>query len=558
MSSRSRAFQIKIVGDVNDAKRSLKSMEKRVGKFSQAMKGVAGVMAGAFAARAVFNFVGGAIKRAEEMNSLYSITEEIIERTGSAAGKTAGEVKAMARQMSLATGIDKQIITTGTNVLLTFKNIADQAGANNDIFSRSNAIMLDMATVFGGDAKQSATQLGKALNDPIRGVTALARVGVQFTDQQREQIRTLQESGDILGAQRIILDELEGQVGGTAVASADATAKLANMAKEAKESIGNKLLPIVAKLATFLTNKVVPAFSSLSAWISKHVPPWYKKHIAPTVERIRAIIAVVMAWMSAFWVEHGDKITAYITTFVAVIWALYKALFTLITTAVEAAMKIVAWVWERYGDKIMKVVRAWWSVVSSVVGLITGTLQDLVRFVTAVFTGDWAAAWDIAKDIAMRFLDWFVSFPAKIVDVLRSAVGLVGSAAADLGRAIVNGIIGFWNKLDPRITIGPMPSWLPGIGGQSWTSPDLFPDIPRLAKGGIVTGPTLALIGEGRYDEAVIPLRPGMGLGGGITVNITTGVGDPVAIGEAVVEAVVAYERHTGTGWRTATEYSHA
>lgn len=52
-----------------------------------------------------------------------------------------------------------------------------------------------------------------------------------------------------------------------------------------------------------------------------------------------------------------------------------------------------------------------------------------------------------------------------------------------------------------------MPSWIPGIGGKKWQSADIFPDIPKLAKGAIVTGPTIAMIGEGQYDEAVIPLN---------------------------------------------------
>jgi hypothetical protein len=64
----------------------------------------------------------------------------------------------------------------------------------------------------------AAIQLGKALNDPTQGVSALSRVGVSFTDVQKDMIKKLQESGDMMGAQRIILGELEKQFGGTAEA----------------------------------------------------------------------------------------------------------------------------------------------------------------------------------------------------------------------------------------------------------------------------------------------------------------------------------------------------
>lgn len=74
---------------------------------------------------------------------------------------------------------------------------------------------LDMATAMNGGLKPSAEQLsnqaiqlGKALNDPIIGMGALRKVGVAFTEAQKEQIKTLQESGDLMGAQKIILNEL--------------------------------------------------------------------------------------------------------------------------------------------------------------------------------------------------------------------------------------------------------------------------------------------------------------------------------------------------------------
>ncbi|MES2155937.1 MAG: hypothetical protein V4510_12455, partial [bacterium] len=58
-------------------------------------------------------------------------------------------------------------------------------------------------------------KVGKALNDPTKGLTALSRVGILFTDQQKKQIKALQKSGDLLGAQKIILKELGTEFGGS-------------------------------------------------------------------------------------------------------------------------------------------------------------------------------------------------------------------------------------------------------------------------------------------------------------------------------------------------------
>jgi hypothetical protein len=80
--------------------------------------------------------------------------------------------------------------------------------------------MVDMGRALGEGASASAIRLGKALNDPITGLTALRKVGVGFTAEQEAQIKTLQNSGDIMGAQKVILAELQAQFGGSGAAYA--------------------------------------------------------------------------------------------------------------------------------------------------------------------------------------------------------------------------------------------------------------------------------------------------------------------------------------------------
>jgi hypothetical protein len=107
-------------------------------------------------------------------------------------------------------------------------------------------------------------------------------------------------------------------------------------------------------------------------------------------------------------------------------------------------------------------------------------------------------------------------------------------------KSIFNGIASVWNNTIGKFSFT-VPSWVPGIGGKGFS----MPDIPMLANGGIVTGPTLAMIGEGRGPEAVIPLdRMGeFGMGGGTTVNINVNGGDP----NAVVQALRTYMRQNGS-----------
>ncbi|KAA3641178.1 MAG: hypothetical protein DWP92_01645 [Armatimonadetes bacterium] len=526
----SRAFEVKIVGDVRDAKRALQSMDANVSKFGQSMTGVAKLMAGAFAVKQVFDFGSAAVKRAEDMQSAYAATAKIIENTGGAAGLTADEVKKMNRQLAFQTGIDKALVTEGSNILLTFKGIRNELGEGNAVFDRANMLALDMSKVFGQDVKSAATQLGKALEDPIKGVGALARVGVTFTKQQKDQIKALQESGDLLGAQQIVLDALEGQVGGVAVETADATAIISAGWAEVQEKLGNVLLPVLAAVATYVTETLLPAFSMFTEWVT---------------EKWNAVTAMFQGGSS-------DQVNTFVE-WAKEVFAIVKDFVEMVTAIVERFVQWGTAIWENYGGSIKKVFAGVAGAVKANVDLVLGILKNLIAFIKAVFTGEWGAAWDAVKGMVGAFVDWFTTIPGKLLDILMGAVGFVGNAAADLGKAIINGIIGFWNKLDLQITLGPLPTWMPGIGGKQWTSPDMIPDLPKFAKGGLFTTPTAGIIAEAG-TEAVIPLSQAGSMGLGNTYNITvqTGVGDEVAIGEHIVDLITAYERSSGQGWQTA------
>src|SRR5207237_7672973 len=130
-----------------------------------------------------------------------------------------------------------------SNLLMTFTGLRNEVGKGNDVFNQATQIATDMGAALGTEPKAAAIQLGKALNDPIKGVSALSRVGVSFTSQQKDQIKTLVKSGDTLGAQKIILGELNKEFGGAAAASATSGEKMSVAFGNFKEQIGTALLP---------------------------------------------------------------------------------------------------------------------------------------------------------------------------------------------------------------------------------------------------------------------------------------------------------------------------
>jgi hypothetical protein len=174
---------------------------------------------------------------------------------------------ASAQQMQL--GVDEDVIKATQTKLLTFKNLAATADEVGSSFDRATMAALDLAAAGFGEAAQNATQLGKALQDPIKGITALARAGVTFTEQEKAKIAALTRSGKILEAQDELLKAIEGQVGGTAKASAKATDRIALAFGEVAESLGSVLLPYFERLATFVETTVVPYMEELAKVIGE-------------------------------------------------------------------------------------------------------------------------------------------------------------------------------------------------------------------------------------------------------------------------------------------------
>ena len=113
------------------------------------------------------------------------------------------------------------------------------------------------------------------------------------------------------------------------------------------------------------------------------------------------------------------------------------------------------------------------------------------------------------------------------------------SGVLNIYKSIFNAIAKLWNSTIGKLSFK-FPDWVPGFGGKGFS----VPQIPMLAEGGIVTSPTLALIGE-KGPEAVVPLGRGGGMGN-VTVNVTGGLSTSAEIGQAVVNAIRAYNRSAG------------
>src|SRR3990172_4629536 len=246
---------------------------------------------GAKAFGVIASGIAGSIAEAKEAIAVNKQLEQTIKSTGGAAGISAQQARDLASSLEHVTNFGDDTILAGENLLLTFTNIG------STVFPRATETMLDMSQALGQDLKSSAIQLGKALNDPVKGMTALSRVGVTFTAAQKEQIKTMQAAGDLLGAQGIILAELEREFGGSARALADPATQLANAWGNLQEEFGKGILmPILNNLAQAVLPGVQAAVESFSVSIAS----LSKEELASISETFKNIFATLGQVSGAF------------------------------------------------------------------------------------------------------------------------------------------------------------------------------------------------------------------------------------------------------------------
>lgn len=153
------------------------------------------------------------IEESIESQAATAQLEASIKSTGGAAGLSRKELLGMAEDIQKVSTFGDDAATKMHSLLLTFTNI------RGDVFREASSAVVDLATKMGGDLNGAAIQVGKALNDPIKGITALQRVGVSFSDSQKKVIEDLVNTGRGAEAQRMILAELRAEFGGSAEAA---------------------------------------------------------------------------------------------------------------------------------------------------------------------------------------------------------------------------------------------------------------------------------------------------------------------------------------------------
>lgn len=385
------------------------SIKARAGvrTFGGALKPIASVAAGGAAALGVVGLAGAAKSFVDEFRDSQKVTKQtnaVLKSTHGAANTSAKSVANLATSISNKTGIDDEAIQSGSNMLLTFTNVRNEAGKNNKIFNQASRTMVDMGAAMHKGPGAASIMLGKALNDPTKGMAALRRVGVTFTKGQQDQVASMQKSGDMMGAQKLILGELNKEFGGSAAAQADPIDKAKVAWGNLQEMLGGYLWPVVTNVTTAFGD-FVTGIQDGTGWggklrdVVEKVVGWIKTFIgqmktgkgpggafAGIVKAIAGGVKSVVKWLAAsetHWLPFAVGIGAAAVAAGIYAGAMSIAAFAtgivlspvvLVVGAIAllAAGMVVAY---QHSETFRKVIGAVWGAIKSFAGAAPGALK---------------------------------------------------------------------------------------------------------------------------------------------------------------------------------------
>ncbi|NUO35889.1 MAG: hypothetical protein HOQ45_02395 [Nocardioidaceae bacterium] len=542
-----RQITIEFLGNDRGLRSAVDSAESRTSKFGATLKKVGaaaalGLAGGAVVAgKALFDMTKGAI---EDQAAAEKLATTLKNTTG-ATDQQVASVENWISKMGVAYGVADDDLRPALSRL---------AAATHDVGKAQDLtrLAMDVSAGTGKSLESVTTALAKAQNGSVGG---LARLGVATKDAAGHTLTMEQIT-------RKLADTYRGQASKQADTLQGKMTRLRLILSETGEAIGYKLIPVVTKMADWFLKRALPAISKFGGWMHDHLGPVFKQvqgiisratagmhgDVGRNFAAIRDIVRSVTSIIRSLWSRFGKYLVQYaVSTFKNVRQIIGGAL-KVIQGIFKVWSSLLKGDWRGVWTGIKQIVSGAWSVIKGVVKQGFNVLRLLFKVGWSALKGIVSGAWDGIKTLvrngAGALVDAVRAVPGKIAGIARGMFDSIKSAF----RSAINYVIGAWNGL--QFTI-------PGVsikGHQIFGGTSIgTPNIPYLAKGGVVKarpGGTLALLGEGGRDEAVVPLpRAGRAAVGGMELHVhfhQPVAGDPRAFARAVRTELLKEKRLLG------------
>jgi hypothetical protein len=544
------------LGQVQGLGKALGNTQKQANGLAGAfgrLKGAATSMVGVLGAAGLGAILKQSVDTFAKFETETKLLENGLKNVGARSGEL-GRLQKVASDLGEATLFNEEDFRKGFGLLTSFGNI----GTSN--YERVAKAAADVAQTSGTDVSSAFMQLAKALNDPAKGLTTLSRSGIQFTEDQKTMIESMVEAGNTAGAQNMILKELEKQYGGNSVAAAQGLAgaldtlgeKFYDLQVALGDNVSQLLQPLIAGLTSlvgFISGLPEPvqtfivalggltiALTALGGVLAIGAP------IFSALAALGPILAGIPA-LIAGWAGAIGPLVAGLGTLAQTLIAVFSGPVGWVALAVAAGVAIYA-----FRDQIGQAFQAIGGMLQAgaaafktmfIDPLVAG-FQAVVEFVNTSFVLPLQTAID---GLVQNISNTFQSITGAITTAFESVVEFVNTNVvqpiSDAFSGLVQGLSDTFKSVTEAITapfkaafqavrgivnsilrgiVGAMNSVVQAINnlikGANYALSRLkLPQIPYLptlaipefAKGGVVTGPTLAMVGENNEPEYIVP-----------------------------------------------------
>lgn len=464
---------------------------------------------------------------AEQQQNAQAQLNNALKSTGDASGMTIQGLNGIAESTQKTTTFSKLDTEQAETTMLTYTNIG------KNVFPQTMTAAENMATRFGISLPNASKLLGRALNDPAHGMTALTRYLGTLSPAMQQNIKDMEASGNSAGAQALLIDQLNHKMGGAAATAAQTfsgkMAQMKNRIDDAKIAIGTGLMHAATKVFNYFSGhkQVLEAIGFALAGIGLVI----LISLAPAIwGAVTAFAAMALAALP--FIAAGIAI-GLIAFEVVKHWKTLKKWFDDLWKDLKQWFKdgvnFIKQNWELLAGilvlPLLPVLLLWKYFHKQITKIFTEAVADVMRIWNAII-GFFSSVWNGIKIVFNVVKGWIVDFFKDeyngIINIwngitgffsglwngIKATVSKIGTILSGAFRDAFNAIIGLWDNTMGKIFHGQKI----GIGPVHFDLPNL--NIPKMALGGIVTKPTIAMIGEAG-SEAVIPLSK-LGSGGSL------------------------------------------
>lgn len=267
MAGDTRTLKVVVVGDSSSATRSIRDVGRTAQDTEKRMGGLKSIMAAGLAiggAAEIGSFFKDAIDGAADAAKTTKILNNQINNLGPAGKEAFKGASEFADKFSQQIGVDDDDIRKIQAKLASFPDAFKKGSDGADGMQRSVKAAFDLQAIGIGSAESNIVGIGKAMNDPIKGMTALGKSGVSFSEAQKDSIKNYMKQGDLANAQKVLLQGIESNAKGAAEAGVSPMEKMHVAIQNTAEGIAGMVLPQLQKFASFVSEKILPKVEGIA------------------------------------------------------------------------------------------------------------------------------------------------------------------------------------------------------------------------------------------------------------------------------------------------------